>query len=145
MKENKLPTVGDSTTGCDLDEFVIKLRPSKNHWTTWRRARRAEYPNTHSVGTEDLDWRAWWEEYVFRYPSKISPSFARKPRSYGRYKSKLCHNLMDKNDPCFKLFGTCDSVAQQLPKEGVGGSVKHGPLSGGVGQAPCARDKINIP
>ena len=44
-------------------------------------------------------------------------------------KSKLCHNLMDKNDPCFKLFGTCDSVAQQLPKEDVGGSVKHGPLS----------------
>ena len=26
--------------------------------------------------------------------------------SYGRSKSKLCPNLMDKNDPCFELSGT---------------------------------------
>jgi len=34
--------------------------------------------------------------------------------------------LIDKNDPCFEeLSDTCDSVAQQLLKDGVGASVKH--------------------
>jgi len=32
---------------------------------------------------------------------------------------------MDKNDPCYELPGTCDSVAQHLLKDSVGGSVKH--------------------
>lgn len=33
---------------------------------------------------------------------------------------------MDKNDPHFdELSGTCDSVAQQLCKDGVDASVKH--------------------
>jgi len=45
--------------------------------------------------------------------------------SYGHSKSKLCPDLMDKDDPCSELSGTYDSIAQQLPKDGVGGSVKH--------------------
>jgi len=43
--------------------------------------------------------------------------------SYGRSKSKLCPYLMDKNEPCFEISG--NYVAEHLPKDGVGGSVKH--------------------
>ena len=45
---------------------------------------------------------------------------------YGHSKSKFCSIFMDKNDPHFdELSSTCDSVAQQLRKDGVGASVKH--------------------
>ena len=45
---------------------------------------------------------------------------------YGRSKSKLCPNFMDKSDCCFsKLSGVCESVSRQLRKDGVGASVKH--------------------
>ena len=46
--------------------------------------------------------------------------------NYGHCKSKLCPDLIDKNDHCFEeLSDTCDSVAQQFLKDGVGASVKH--------------------
>ena len=44
---------------------------------------------------------------------------------YGRSKSKFCPNFMDKNDSRFELSGTCDSVAQQLCKDGVGATHSH--------------------
>ena len=45
---------------------------------------------------------------------------------YGRSKSKLCPNFMDKSDPRFaELSGVCESVSRQLRKDGVGASVKH--------------------
>ena len=45
---------------------------------------------------------------------------------YGRSKSKLCSNFMDKSDSSFsELSGVCESVSRQLRKHGVGASVKH--------------------
>ena len=45
---------------------------------------------------------------------------------YGRSKSKLCPNFMDKSDCHFsELSGVCESVSRQLRKDGVGASVKH--------------------
>ena len=45
---------------------------------------------------------------------------------YGRSKSKLCPNFMDKSDVRFsELSGVCETVSRQLRKEGVGASVKH--------------------
>jgi len=162
MKETKQPAISDSTTDHDLDDFVTKPGPSKNHWTTWRWARCAEYPKTHSVGTEDLHWLARIERskcYTIQAKCPLGFLETQTPRnwiagyltsswkpdarkvsrtyptwmldvlaallSYGHSKSKLCPDLMDKDDPCSELSGTCDSIAQQLPKDGVGGSVKH--------------------
>ena len=45
---------------------------------------------------------------------------------YGRSKSKLYPNFMDKGDSHFsELSGVCESVSRQLRKDGVVASVKH--------------------
>ena len=59
------------------------------------------------------------------YPARTLYLLLASLLRYGRSKSKLCPNFMDKSDCCFsELSGVYESVSRQLPKDGVGASVK---------------------